>query len=1074
MAQGSIVGRDREVARLTEAVDDAAAGHGSVWYLTGEPGIGKSRLAEEVSRLARERGMRAFWGRCWEAGGAPAYWPWVQVLRGVLRTAEPGRSDAHAATLAQILPELRSAEALPEVTELRPEQARFQLMDAVSNVLADSATWLPLLIVLEDLHVADVSTVLLLEFLTAAARNHALLIVGTFRELDLASAPAGAQLMRAAQQGQRLPLARLTRDDVESFLRASGEDPDPAFVTALHETTEGHPLFLVEVARLWQARGPRTAGAPPPIPRSVRTAIQERLTTVSAGCLDTLRRGAVVGREFDLGLLEACDEGPDADHVSAAQEATDAAILVEVAPQRYRFVHFLIRELVYQGIAEEARKDAHARLAATLAARARDGEPRWSEIAHHLVAASRCEDAARAYRNAGAQALRQLAFDEAVQAHGDALRAAARVDDFETGERIELLLDLGHAQTRAGDIVGGKKTCIRAARLARDEDDAALLAKAALEHGTALQYGRVDTELVALLEEALEALGPGDSSLRARVMARLAAALQPAEDPEGPMQLAREAIEMARRLDSPETLMDTLRNGGSAMVDLGDVDERVVLDRELAVLAEELGNPVEALRGNLRSIMDFLALERLDDAYRAMRACERITEELQHPAYAWRPVAMRAMRALWEGRLDEAERLIEEAKAIGERGSDVNAGAVCIMQKLRLLQYRGDFDAQLPLLSLLEGHWAETEIGRAMANVTAGAEHVNAGRLEAALRCFDHDAIHRLLRLGDHTLQLSIAKLCVAAEDRELAERLHRRMPAMDEHLVTGGILYMTLEGPTSWGLAWIADFLGHVDEADQHYAHALEVARRAQGHPVEALIAFEHATRLALREEPDAQTRAVELARRARSIANDIGMPALKSKALQLCEELETDAPDQTSLAAEPATPTMTQTGDSWLVHYENVEFHLKNVRGVRMLAALLAEPGREFHVLDLTQGSKAQAVAVDRGDSGEALDEEAKRQYRARVLELREEVEEAERWNDSARADKAGQEMEFIAQELSRAVGLGGRERRSGSASERARINVQRRIRDAIRRIESYHPGLAKHLDRSIRTGAYCAYEP
>ena len=108
------------------------------------------------------------------------------------------------------------------------------------------------------------------------------------------------------------------------------------------------------------------------------------------------------------------------------------------------------------------------------------------------------------------------------------------------------------------------------------------------------------------------------------------------------------------------------------------------------------------------------------------------------------------------------------------------------------------------------------------------------------------------------------------------------------------------------------------------------------------------------------------------------------------------------------------------------------------------------------------------------ELLDEEARRQYRARVLELEEELEEAESWNDPARAERARQELEFIQQELSQALGLGGRERKVGSAAERARVNVQRRIRDAIRRIESHHPGLGKHLDRSVRTGTYCAYEP
>jgi hypothetical protein len=148
--------------------------------------------------------------------------------------------------------------------------------------------------------------------------------------------------------------------------------------------------------------------------------------------------------------------------------------------------------------------------------------------------------------------------------------------------------------------------------------------------------------------------------------------------------------------------------------------------------------------------------------------------------------------------------------------------------------------------------------------------------------------------------------------------------------------------------------------------------------------------------------------------------------------------------------------------------------MRGVRLLATLVAEPGREFHVLDLSGGSRVAALPVDRGDAGEVLDEEARRQYRARVMELKEELAEAEDWNDPARVERARHELELIEQELSQALGIGGRERRVGSAAERARVNVQRRIRDAIRRIESRHPGLAKHLDRSVRTGTYCAYEP
>ena len=679
-----------------------------------------------------------------------------------------------------------------------------------------------------------------------------------------------------------------------------------------------------------------------------------------------------------------------------------------------------------------------------------------------------------AYRKAGAQALRQLAFEEAVQAYQDATRAADEAWDIETGARVELLLELGHAQTRAGEVSAGKKTCTAAAALARTLGDATLLARAALEHGTALIYGHVDLELVALLEEALDALPAADGVLRARVMARLAAALQPAPEPEGPIQIARDAIAMARRLGDREALLDTMRNGGSAMVDLGDLEERVVLDREHAVLAEELGNPVEALRGNLRSIMDYLQLGRLDDAFRAMHACERITEDLNHPAYRWRAIALRVLRATWQGDFEEAEQLAEEMRLLGERAADPNAGAVHAMQKTRLLRMRGDFDAQLPWIAEIDRHWGSSEIGRTNANFIIGGEHVAAGRLALGLSRYDSEAGRKLLRHGDQTLQLSFARFCVAAEDRELAEQVYRRLLITRDHLVTGGMLYLTIEGPTTWGLASIARFLGRNREAREHYEQAMAMSRRTGGRPVHALIACEYAGLLSESDTPADRSRALGLAQEAGATAEELGMRALKADVEALLAELDGVEEEVSLPSVEADTFTMSQVGESWSLRYGNVEFHLKDMRGVRLLATLVAEPGREFHVLDLSAGSKAPIEPIDRGDAGEALDEEARRQYQTRVSDLQEELQEAESWNDSARAERTREELEFIQQELSRAVGLGGRERKVGSAAERARVNVQRRIRDAIRRIESHHPGLAKHLGQSVRTGTYCAYEP
>jgi tetratricopeptide (TPR) repeat protein len=1068
-----IVGRDRELQQMVGALDDVAHGRGSIWFLTGEPGIGKSRLAEEIGSQARQRQMRVFWGRCWEAGGAPAYWPWVQVLRALLRTADPHAAGPHADALAQILPELRQLQPT-ETLDLEPDQARFQLMDAIGSLLGEAARPSPLVIVLEDLHAADVSSVLLLEFLSGTVRHQALLVLGTFREAQLADAPAGSQLLRVAQEGHRISLRPFSEDEVASFLNATGRPAQRDVVATLHRTTDGHPLFLTEVVRLWRAQG--SSGSPHhlSIPASVRTAISERLAGLTPTCARTLQRGAVVGREFDIALLETAYEDDPVDHVAGCREALQCSVLAEVGPQRYRFLHFLIRQQVYETIGENERADAHARLARALQMRHPSEEPRWPEVAHHLVAAGNTQQAAVAYRNAGAQALRQLAFEEAVLAYRSALQTARSAGKLDSHHHAELLLDLAHAQTRAGQLGAGKETSLAAANLARAIGSADLFAKAALEHGSALILAKVDSQLVTLLEQALDGLDPADGLLRARVMARLAAALQPATDPEGPIQLARDAIAMARRLGDRETLLDALRNGGSAMVDLGDLEERLALDREHAALAEQLGNPVEALRGNLRSVMDYLELGRLDDAFRAMRACERITARLDHPAYRWRSTALQALRATWEGNLEEAEELVEQVRLLGERGSDPNAGIVHAMQKVRLLQFRGDFDAQIPLLAKVESHWDDSELGRSTAKIIVGAEHVLAGRTNLALRDFDKDAAYEVLRMGDRTMDLNVARLAVAAEDSELAERVHHRLLLARDRFVTGGVLHMTLEGPSRWGLASVARFLERHDEAREHYEHALHTTRRTGGRPVHALIAFEYAQLLATSDAPLDRRRALDLARHCAAGAQELGMRALEAESKELVTQLEGSTQEPSSSADEADRLTMHPMGDAWLVRYGNVEFHLKNVRGARLLAALVAEPGREFHVLDLSRDGKVSTPAVDRSTNGEVLDEEARRQYKTRISELQEELAEAEAYNDTARIEPARRELAFIEKELSRALGLGARPRRSGSAAERARVNVQRRLRDAIRRVEAHHPGLAKHLDRSVRTGMYCVYDP
>jgi len=179
---------------------------------------------------------------------------------------------------------------------------------------------------------------------------------------------------------------------------------------------------------------------------------------------------------------------------------------------------------------------------------------------------------------------------------------------------------------------------------------------------------------------------------------------------------------------------------------------------------------------------------------------------------------------------------------------------------------------------------------------------------------------------------------------------------------------------------------------------------------------------------------------------------------------------------------------GEYWSIAFAGQGFRLKDVKGLHYLAYLLRNPGREFHVLDLVaagQGSRAGGPRTSLAreddlrparlsDTGPVLDERAKKAYRERLRELEEELAEATSWADPVRAARARQEMQFLADELAAAVGLGGRDRRAGSAAERARVNITRAIRAALARIRAHSPALADHLDATIHTGTFCSYAP
>ena len=316
-AQHLFVGRAGELADLVAALERAESGRGALCFVVGEGGIGKTRLADELSALAERRGTRVVWGRCWVADGRPPYWPWLQAVRAYLRETELRRVVADlgdaAAALTQVLPELRAAGA-PTPPAMESEAARFRLFEAIAALLRRAALERPLLLVLDDLQWADLPSLRLLELVANSLDETRVLVLGLYRETEARRDDGVAESLAAlGRSGRHLRLCGFSAPEVATFIAQVAGRPAPAAVIdRIHTATDGNPFFVDEVVRLLgqsSAEGdwrlPASGGLP--LSQGVRGAIRQRLAPLPEWCREVLSASAALGREFDVGLVgETC------------------------------------------------------------------------------------------------------------------------------------------------------------------------------------------------------------------------------------------------------------------------------------------------------------------------------------------------------------------------------------------------------------------------------------------------------------------------------------------------------------------------------------------------------------------------------------------------------------------------------------------------------------------------------------------------------------------------------------------------------------------------------------------------
>ena len=430
----NFVGREREVQELRHALDEARDGRGLLFLISGEPGIGKSRLAEEVAREAANRDMRVLWGRCWEGDGAPAYWPWIQVVRSYLGTLDPQQRSNLAVEsevaseviqqVAQIIPDLRPAPMTPSpsVTEkLEPSEARFRLFDAFTNFLKMGARSHPMLIVLDDLHDADEASLALLRFMARELKGAPILIVATYRDREVRRSPSLSRIIGELSRDARpIPLSGLSESEVSRLVESkAGWTPDESLVAKLRLATNGNPLFVDGIVRSLMAEGALgSAGAldhPFKIPSGIREAIRIRLSVISPDSMSLLAVASAIGNEFGFNLCHSAAEVSADEAHRLLDEAASAGIVTALGRGRYRFSHALVRGAVYEELDSSRRILVHGKIAHRLEDAHREHtDPYLAELAHHFREAGLTEKAIDYSVRAGKAANSIFAFNDAM------------------------------------------------------------------------------------------------------------------------------------------------------------------------------------------------------------------------------------------------------------------------------------------------------------------------------------------------------------------------------------------------------------------------------------------------------------------------------------------------------------------------------------------------------------------------------------------------------------------------------------------------------------------------------------
>ncbi len=913
IARSRYVGRDQELEILDAALKETQAGERRAVLLSGEPGIGKTTLAARFAARASEMGTSVLYGRCDEDLFVP-YQPWAEALGYLVEQAPLELVRAHVAeygtVVGRVVPAIwgRTVAQVADVRESE-ENDRPRFFAAVIDLLSRASDETPLVVLLDDLHWADAGSVDLLRHVLSVNRRLPLLIVGTFRDADVgADDPlAGALAAFHREQGvTRLSLRGLDDGELLDFLELVAghelEDDGVAFRDALLAETDGNPFFVGELLRHLAATGAihqdddgrwratddlRTAG----LPVSIREVVGQRVWSLGEETHRVLTLASVIGRDFDLDLLERVAE-IDADHL---MDLCDSAVEAQVLRERdrgagYTFAHTLIERTLYDNVSANRRARAHRAIAEALEVLT-EGEPgpRVGELAYHWAQATRPADTGKAVAYAGQAGARALATFSPAEAMRWYSRALEILDgpDAPADDAIgaEMLVGLGVAQRQLG-IPAYRETLLQAAWAADRAGDVELLARAALANNRGWQSrtdGTADEERLAVLNRALVGIGEHAPATRARLLALLGAEQIYTKALDERIALAEEAVALARSCGDATTTVHVLIHAHRAIIGPSTLARRRAWVTEGLGLANELGDPFLQVQS-----LDALMLGALERADRGgfeelLNIKAGILETLPDANLQWSHAFHLALQAVLVGDLEIAEDLATAALNFGLETGQEDALIIFGAQLLNIRIRQGRLAELLPLVEDAVASRPRLGVYRAVLAVACA----EAGDLERSRQLLEAEYAAGFAVPEDTnwtTTNSYWAESAVHVGNVDAADMLLGRITPFADQLATTQV---SMSPVLAHSIARLQHFLGRLDDADTSYRQALHLHEGLRCPIFVCTTQAAWAALLADRDGDDDRVRARAMAEQAREIASNGGYGNVERNAVDLLERL-------------------------------------------------------------------------------------------------------------------------------------------------------------------------------------------